>query len=219
MIGRPSTVTICGVANALRKSPSAFGLPSGVEILEVDRPRRPPHGLAGVLVERDDVLVVAAVEVHEQQVAEEDRRRAGAAKVIALEVAALPEHLPRLGIDRGGAGRPERHIDAARLDDRCRRRIGVERVRELRRRDLEELQVEQDLARVAVERHGEELAAILGRGRHPDLAAQDDGRRPGAAVDGRLPADVLAFAPGQRQIGAATNSRSRQGRETAATAR
>jgi hypothetical protein len=42
----------------------------GIQILEVDRPRRPPHGLPGVLVEGDDELVIAAVEVHEQQIAE-----------------------------------------------------------------------------------------------------------------------------------------------------
>ena len=51
----------------------------------------PPDRLARALVERDDELMVAAVEVHDQQVAEEDRRRAGAAEVVALEVAPLPD--------------------------------------------------------------------------------------------------------------------------------
>ena len=75
----PVDLVTCGVENALRKSPSACGLPSGPRSSKVDRPRRLPHGLAGVLVERDDVLVIAAVEVHDQQVAEQDRRRPGAA--------------------------------------------------------------------------------------------------------------------------------------------
>ena len=56
---------------------------------------------------------VDAVEVHDQQIAEDDRRRAGAAEVIALEVAARPEHLAGLRVERRGARRAERDVDAA----------------------------------------------------------------------------------------------------------
>ena len=166
-----------------------------VDVLEIHRPRRLPHRLARPLVERDDVLHVAAVEVHDEQVAEEDRRRAGAAEVVALEIAALPDHLAGRRVDRGRAGRPERHVDAAGLDHRRRRGVGVERVRELRRRDVEQLQVVQRLAGVLVERHREQLLAVRRRGRQPDLLAEDDRRRPGAAVDRHLPAHVLGFTP------------------------
>ena len=114
--GFPCHSTTCGVANALRKSPSAFGLPSGSRSLKsIDRWRLPDR-LSGLLVERDDVLDVAAVEVHEQQVPEDDRRRPGAAKVIALEIAARPQHLAGRGVERRGARRTERHVDASRLD-------------------------------------------------------------------------------------------------------
>ena len=71
--GLPPTVTMCGVANPLRKSPSAFWLSVRTEILEIDRPRRPPHGLSSVLVERHDVLMIAAIEVHQQQIPEQNR--------------------------------------------------------------------------------------------------------------------------------------------------
>ena len=117
-------------------------------------------------------------------------------------------------------GRAERHVDAARLDDGRRRRVGVEGVRVLGRGDLEQLQVVTGScpqSRSSADR--EELAAILGGRRDPDLIAQNDGRRPGAAVNRRLPPDVLALAPRQRQIGARRVARSRQDRGTAATAR
>ena len=74
--------------------------------------------LPGLLVERDDVLHVAAVEVHDQQVAEDNRRRARAAEVIALEIAALPDHLAGLRVERRRAGRAERDVDPPGLDDR-----------------------------------------------------------------------------------------------------
>ena len=201
--GWPPTSMMCGVAKALRKSPSAFGLPSAAEVLEVDRARRLPHGLAGVLVERDDVLHVNAVEVHDQQVAEEDRRRAGAAEVIALEVAPLPEHLAGARIDRRGARRAEGDVDAAGLADRRRRRVAVERVCLLRLLDLEQLQVVDDLSARDVESQCRQLAAVGRRRRHPHLVADDDRRRPAAAVNRRLPADVALLTPGQRDLRAA----------------
>ena len=179
--------------------PFRLGLAVRALVLKVHRPRRLPHGLAGVLVEADDVLLIAAVEVHQQQVLEDDRRRAGAAIVVALEIAPFPQHLAGTGVDRRRARRSERDVDAPRLHRRRRRRVGVERVRVLRRRDLEQLDVAQDLPALLVERQDRQLAAILGRRRQPDLVVEDDGRRPGAAVNRRLPAHVLRFRPRQRQ--------------------
>ena len=93
----------CGVANALRKSPSALGFAVGTEIFEVDGAILLPNRFARFLVERDDELRVAAIEIHDQQVAVEDRRRAGAAVMVALDVAPFPQHLAALRIETGRA--------------------------------------------------------------------------------------------------------------------
>ena len=217
--GWPPTSMMCGVAKALRKSPSAFGLPSGPRSLKSIE-RGVVHTVLPVfLSSADDVLHVTAVEVHDQQVAEDDRRRAGAAVVIALEVAPLPEHLAGARIDRRRAGRAEGDVDAAGLADRRRRGVAVERVRVLRLLDLEQLQVVDDLAARDVEGQGRQLASVGRRRRHPHLVADDDRRRPGAAVNRRLPADVALFTPGQRDLRAAGPCRARRGRGTGATAR
>src|SRR5688572_10279957 len=118
----------------------------GLEVLEIDRAGRLPDGLAGALVEGNDVLHVDAVEVHDQQVAEEDRRRAGAAEVIALEVAPLPERLARAGVERGRTGRAVVDVDAPRFGDGRRRGVAVELVSGLRVLDREHLQVVDDLS-------------------------------------------------------------------------
>src|SRR5262249_1264467 len=52
-----------------------------------------PGGLARVLVQGDDVLQVIAVVGHDQQVLVNDRRRAGAAPVVARQVTAFPDRL------------------------------------------------------------------------------------------------------------------------------
>ena len=143
--------------------------------------------------------MVAAIEVHDEQVLEQDRRGAGAAIVIALQVAPFPERLAGLRVETGGASRAERDVNAARLDDRRGRAVGVELVGELRLLDGEELEVVNDLAGVAVHADGEQIPAILGGGVEPDLIPPDDGRRPGASVNGRLPLHVVCLAPGQGQ--------------------
>ena len=53
----------------------AFGLRLSVrsEVLEVNRAIDLPHRLAGAFVERDDKLVIAPVEIHDQQIAVENR--------------------------------------------------------------------------------------------------------------------------------------------------
>ena len=83
--------------------------------------------LPGLLVQGDDVLAIAAVEVQDEQVLVDERRRAGPAEVIADEVGALPDHLARLGVEAAVVRGAEAHVDASLLDHRRRRRIGVER--------------------------------------------------------------------------------------------
>ena len=65
-----------------------------------------PDGLAGLLVERDHVLLVEAVEGQDQQVAEENRRRGRPAVVIAGQVATSPKDFAGLHIETGSAGLP-----------------------------------------------------------------------------------------------------------------
>ena len=54
---------------ALAKVTIRLRLPARVEILEVDRSLGAPDRLAGSLVERDEELMIAAIEVHDQQFA------------------------------------------------------------------------------------------------------------------------------------------------------
>ena len=67
----------------------AVGLPQiAVSPGEVGRAIGLPDRLAGVLVQGREILHVDAVEVQDQQVAVEDRRGAGAAEMIAVQVVA-----------------------------------------------------------------------------------------------------------------------------------
>ena len=138
--------------------------------------------------------------MHDQQVVEQNRRRARSAVVIDREIAALPHNLSAAGIDRGGAGIAECHVDAARLDRRRRRRIRVDRMHLLRPLDAEQQQVVQDFSALEIDGHGRQLAAVVAGRRDPDLAVLNDRRRPGATVDLGLPRDVLLFAPDERQL-------------------
>src|SRR4051812_2158475 len=53
---------------ALAKISVGFRPSVGADILKVNRSLGSPHRLAGVLVECDDELMIAAVEVHQQKV-------------------------------------------------------------------------------------------------------------------------------------------------------
>src|SRR5260370_15162735 len=64
-----------------------------------------------------------------------------------------------------------------------------------------------DSSALLVEADGKQLIAALGRGRDPDLAAQDHGGGPGAPVDRGLPTDILPFAPRPREVAAVGDSR------------
>ena len=149
----------------LAKIAVRLDLAVGREILEIDRPLGTPHRFPGALVQGDHELFVAAVEVHDEQVAEQERRRAGAAKVVALDIAPLPQHPARFGVDRGRARRTERHVHASRLDDGRRRRIRIERMRRLRLIDVKELQIVENPAGGAIERHRKQIFAVRGRRR------------------------------------------------------
>ena len=57
-------------------SPVTFVLGFAVrsEIFIIDRALLPPNCLAGLFIERHNKLMIAAVEIHDQQIVEEDRR-------------------------------------------------------------------------------------------------------------------------------------------------
>ena len=114
----------------------------GGQVMKIDRAVRLPHGRAGPRIERDGVLVVRAVEMHDEQIAPHRWRRAGAAIVVARQIRALPKHLERLRVETRGARRTEGHVHATVLDHRRRRAVAVEAVGVLRRRDREEQLVE-----------------------------------------------------------------------------
>ena len=135
----------------------------GAKVLEIYGPIRLPDRAAGLLVERDDELVVAAVEVEEKQVAIEDRRGAGAAEVIALNVASRPKHPAGLRVEAGRARGTERRVEPACFDDRCGRGIAIEGDAVLRFGDVEQLQVLKDAASAGIDADSEELLAV-GRG-------------------------------------------------------
>ena len=92
-------------------------------------------------------------------------------------------------------------IDTAFLNDRRRRGVAVEFMAESGIRHFEELDVVENLARVAVDAQDEEFLAVRTGRRQPDLIAPHDWRRPALVMDGRLPDDVLFLAPGDRQAG------------------
>src|SRR6185295_11738830 len=92
-----------GRREGLAKVALRLRLSVGPDVPEVDRALRAPDRLPGALVERDHELMVASVEVHDQEIAEDDGRRAGAAEMVAFEVAPLPQHLSRARVDGGGS--------------------------------------------------------------------------------------------------------------------
>ena len=111
-----------GVLWALRMSPSSsalgrLGIFAGdVLIMPLDVAVCLPDRVAGFLVERDDVLLVNAVEREDHEILEEHDRGGGAAVVAAGEVVALPEDFTRRGVEAGGAVAAEVDVHAAGLD-------------------------------------------------------------------------------------------------------
>lgn len=170
-----------------------------VEGAEVDRAVGFPDRLAGQLVERHDVLHVASVDVKDQQLAEQDRRRAGPLVMIALEIAPRPKHGPAGRIQAGRAVASVVHPNPAFFDHRSGRSVAGHAGDVVGIFGVEDLHVVHDLAALAIDAHGKHLMPV-GRGRgHPDLVAPDHGRGPAAIVDRGFPDDVLGIAPADGQ--------------------
>src|SRR5688572_24363703 len=52
----------------------SFGFAVGAEVFVVDGTLLLPDGLSGLLIERDDELMIASVKVHDEQITEKDGR-------------------------------------------------------------------------------------------------------------------------------------------------
>ena len=195
------TVQGCDLAGGEGLAPVAFGrrFAVGAEILVVHRAILAPHRLSGALVEGDQELVITAVEIQKQEIAVQDWRGAGAAIVIADEIATLPAHLAVCGVEARDSRRAERDVDAPLFDGRRGGAVAVELVGELRSFDLEERQVPQDFARAPIDAERRKGVPVLGGGGEPDLLIPHHGRGPGLAVDGRFPGHVTILRPVQRQ--------------------
>ena len=98
-----------------------------------------PDRLARVLVERDHVLIVKPVEGHDQQVADQDRRRAGSAEMVALQVGPRPQRLAGGGVDARSAGAAEVDIEPAGLDGRRAAGVAIERVADIAARAISKI--------------------------------------------------------------------------------
>src|SRR6185295_8598190 len=83
-----------------------------------------PADLAGVLVERHDILHIRAVAVENQQILPENGRTAGAVPVLVFELLGLPDN-PAVGRQAGRAVLAEMNVDAIAFQDRRRRGMTV----------------------------------------------------------------------------------------------
>src|SRR5215813_3631101 len=170
------------------------------DVTKIYRAVGSPDGFPSALIESDDELLIAAVKIHDKQIAKKNRRRSRAAKMIALDVAPLPQNIERVCIDACGAGRAERHIDAPFFNDRSRGSVGVEWMSILGVFNIEKFQVADDAARVRVKTKRVQCVTIPGRSRQPDLLAKNYRRRPAAIMNCCLPDDIPCLAPVKRQI-------------------
>src|ERR1043166_8458737 len=179
----------------LAKIAFRFGFALRPKILEIDGALVSPDCFPGLFVQRNDELMVAAVEVHQEQIPEKDGRRASAAIVVALEIPSFPEHSGGTSVETGGAGRTEGHIDPALFDHRCRRSVSIELMCKLRLLDCEQFEIMENPAAVAIHANGEEFLAVFRSRGEPDLVVPNHRRGPGAPVNGCLPSDMVGFAP------------------------
>src|SRR5207237_2548793 len=110
----------------------------------------PPDRFARLLVQRDHELMIAPVEIDDEQVPVKNRRRTRAAEMVADEVTPFPKNFARLCLEAGCARRTEAHVNPPLLDHRRRRRVAVERVAELRLLDLKDFLVPQNVSAVTI---------------------------------------------------------------------
>ena len=85
-----------------------------------------PHRLAGDFVQARGVLFIVAIEEQKQPVFINDRRRRGAAPMIARQIVPRPQNLAALRVDAGGAARAEVRVDFPVVDYRRRRGVTIE---------------------------------------------------------------------------------------------
>src|SRR5207247_1096327 len=111
-----------------------------------------------------DVLIIVAVEIHEQPIVVEDGGRGRPAPVVAGEVAPLPQLLSGAGVQARRAGTAEMHVHPALLDTGGAGGVAVRRDAEGGLRNVEDLEVEQGPARAAIEGQGEQFLAVGGSG-------------------------------------------------------
>src|SRR5205823_3429081 len=106
-----------------------------------------------------------------------------AAVMPALQVLAFPKDFAVARVQTGRTESAEVHINSARFDRRRRRRVTIhggaiaERLRVI---TVKHFFVEADLAGLGIGANSKEIMAILGRRRHPNLAAHYDWRGPAA---------------------------------------
>src|SRR5262249_8055253 len=135
-----------------------------------------PDGLAASLVKSHDILLVVPVKKQEHVLPENNRRRARSAMVVAGEIAAEPQDLARCRVQAAGAVAAEMDVEPAFFDHRRRAGVAVIWMTIRRLRVGENLDVVDDIPRVAIDTYREELLAVGASGGHPNLIAPDDGR-------------------------------------------
>jgi len=168
----------------------------------IERAVRFPGGLSVRGVESDQVLDIAAVDIHDQQVSQQERGTAGPGPgfMVAVQIAPRPKDGSRGGIQTRRTVGAEMHVDPARLDHRRRCRVGILRSDWLRPLDVKDVKIVEDLPGLPIHADGEQPVTIPRGSRHPDLISANDGRGPSVIMDGRLPDSPLVLTPGQREM-------------------
>src|SRR2546430_12953351 len=105
----------------LAQIPLRLRLAARVEVFEINGAFPPPDRFAGLLVQRDHELMVAPVEIDDEQTTVKNRRRTGAAVMVADEVTPFPKDFAGLRLEAGCAWRAEAHVNPPLLDHRRRR--------------------------------------------------------------------------------------------------
>src|SRR5262249_44542517 len=131
---------------------------------------------AGLLVESHHKLVVAAIKVHDEQIAVENRRRACPAEMIADEVPSGPKHFPCPRVQTSRARGAEGDVHPALFNDGCWRGVSIELVSELRLFNGKEHQIVPHFSSIAPETDRVQTRPILGSSRHPYLVTPDHWR-------------------------------------------